>query len=87
MTEPATQWDSAFDKLLRSYLSQLMPDQLLEPDLNLWANGLDSLGTVNLLMDLEETYNLEIPDELLTFEIFTSPAALWQTVARLRGAA
>lgn len=87
MTDPRPLWDVSFDGLLRNHLPHLPPDQPLVPDLDLRAYGLDSLGTVNLLMDLEEAYHIEIPDELLTFEIFTSPATLWHAVAGLRGAA
>lgn len=85
MTDSATQWDTTFDEILRSHLTQLAPDQPLAPELNLRANGLDSLGTVNMLMELEDSYGIEIPDERLTFEIFASPATLWHTVAQLRG--
>jgi acyl carrier protein len=83
--DSATQWDTKFDEILRSHLTQLAPDQPLTPDLKLRANGLDSLGTVNLLMELEDSYGIEIPDERLTYELFDSPTTLWHTVAQLRG--
>jgi acyl carrier protein len=83
--DSATQWDTKFDEILRSHLTQLAPDQPLTPDLNLRANGLDSLATVNLLMELEDSYGIEIPDERLTYELLGSPTTLWHTVAQLRG--
>lgn len=48
---------------------------------DLAALGLDSMGVVQLLSDLEEQFSLELPDELLTEETFATAGSLWQTVA------
>lgn len=58
----------------------------LTPDAELAALGLDSMGVVELLGDLEETFGLELPDELLTEETFATAGSLWTTVSGLLGA-
>jgi acyl carrier protein len=47
------------------------------------ALGLDSMGVVQLLADLEETYSLELPDEFITDQTFETVGSLWSTVAQL----
>lgn len=55
----------------------------LSADTDLAASGLDSLAMVNLVIDLETTYGIAIPDELLDVELFRSPAALWSAISPL----
>jgi acyl carrier protein len=50
---------------------------------DLAALGLDSMGVVRLLVDLEEQYDLDLPDDLLTEETFSTVGSLWATVAEL----
>jgi acyl carrier protein len=45
--------------------------------------GLNSLGTVRLVMDIEDTLGISIPDELLVMETFASAEALWSVIAGL----
>ncbi|WP_320065730.1 phosphopantetheine-binding protein [Micromonospora sp. RTGN7] len=53
----------------------------LAPTDDLAALGLDSMGVVQLLADLEDRYGLELPDERLTEETFATVGSLWTTVA------
>lgn len=53
---------------------------------DLAALGLNSMAVVQLLTDLEETFGLELPDELVTEETFGTVGSLWEVVARLVGA-
>ncbi len=53
------------------------------PGDDLAALGLDSMGVVQLLTDLEETYGLELPDELITEETFSTVGSLWDAVGGL----
>lgn len=45
--------------------------------------GLDSMGVVQLLADLEEGYEVELPDEILNEETFETVGSLWQAVSAL----
>ena len=80
-------WDHAFDNELRKHLKLLPQEQALAPDAGLVDLGLDSLGVVSLLVQLESLYQISFPDSAMTFETFASPATLWAAVARLQGGA
>ncbi|MCZ1018979.1 hypothetical protein [Streptomyces noursei] len=45
------------------------------------------MGTVGLLVELEETFAVTIPDEDLTAATFATPATLWTTLSGLVQAA
>jgi len=47
------------------------------------ALGLDSLKQVQLLVELEHQYGVELPDSELNIRIFRTPASLWAVLAEL----
>jgi acyl carrier protein len=80
------QWSDNFETVLRSYLPGLADEQDLTQDLDLAEHGLDSLGTVNLLLDLEEAFGMTFPDDRLTPGTFATPASMWKVLRELAGA-
>jgi acyl carrier protein len=78
-------WDDQFEQILRDLLP-LPATGGLPADTCLREYGLTSLSTVELLMRLEDTYDISVPDELLTTDTFATPASLWRVVHRLRTA-
>jgi acyl carrier protein len=76
-------WDEQFETLVRSHLPFLEADEELVGDLNLREFGLDSLGVVDLLVSLEETYGVRLLDEDLKMDTFAAPLVLWATLFRL----
>lgn len=70
-------WPAEFEKTLRAYLPLLDKEQPITPDLVLADYGMDSLATVNLLLDLEEEYAVSIPDERLTSIMSADAAGMW----------
>lgn len=50
--------------------------QEIASDADLYANGLTSHATVNVVLELEDTLDIEIPDELLVKSTFVSVDAL-----------
>ena len=70
-------WPDAFERVLRSHLPWMDSDESLLPDTVLAHKGLDSLGTVSLLLELEDAFDVGIPDELLTFETFETVETTW----------
>ncbi|MBR7833518.1 phosphopantetheine-binding protein [Actinospica durhamensis] len=72
----------AFRKTLLTHLPYADGAELGVQD-NLRALGLDSMGVVQLLNDLEETFALELPDDVLTDETFDTVGSLWLVVAAL----
>ena len=51
---------------------------------DLFAAGLSSLATVNIMLAIEETFDIEFPDRLLTRRSFQSIAALSDVVVSLK---
>jgi acyl carrier protein len=80
-----TEIPSRFLEILKPHLPYAGSDDLAPTD-DLAALGLDSMGVVRLLVDLEENYELDLPDELLTEETFATVGSLWATVAGHVGA-
>lgn len=58
-------------------------DLELDPCTALSALGLDSMALVSLLLDLEETFDFQIPDELLSARTFETATSLWDAIEPL----
>lgn len=76
-------WDEEFEGILLRHLSVPGAHRLSPAD-ELAKLGLDSLRTVQLLLELEEHYAIAIPDEWLRAETFATGASLWRVVERTR---
>jgi acyl carrier protein len=76
----------SFRETLLAHLPYAVNEDLAATD-DLAALGLNSMGLVRLLTDLEETFGLELPDELITEETFATAGSLWATVSELVPAA
>jgi acyl carrier protein len=57
-------------------------DTLSDTD-NLYAAGLSSMGTIRVMLAIEEALDIEIPAELITFDLFRSIDALASALAPL----
>jgi acyl carrier protein len=78
-----TPWDELFGTLLRTALDRVGYQGDLAPDEPLSSSGLDSFGTVGLLLAIEQAYGVIIPDDFQITEIVRTPRTLWDTVAAL----
>jgi acyl carrier protein len=47
-----------------------VPVETLSDTDDLYAAGLSSLGTVRVMLALEEAFDMEVPGEVITFELF-----------------
>lgn len=72
-----------FEKILRRYLGLLDADEPIPPDDPLTDLGLDSLTTIELVLDLEEEYRVMFPDDLLGPDLFRAAINLQEAVERL----
>jgi acyl carrier protein len=76
-------WDLTFEQILRKYLPFLSPDEQLTDELPLRDYGLDSLATVELLSELERSYDVRFIGDALEQENFAAPVVLWNTLTGL----
>lgn len=76
-------WDEQFESILRPRLPLLPADEPLTADLDLRAYGLDSIGVVDLLVALENAYNVRLPEEEASMEAFATAGVLWRTLSKL----
>jgi acyl carrier protein len=81
LTAPAA--DAAFESTLRNFLPFLDATEALTPDMSLRDLGLDSMGMVELLADLESGYDVRFRDEALTMETFATPGVLWGVLSSM----
>jgi acyl carrier protein len=72
-----------FEQLLRRHLRLVAADEPIPFEASLVSIGLDSIGTINLLLDIEETFSISLPGALLTPETFQTRATLENVVATL----
>ncbi|MGO9078421.1 MAG: phosphopantetheine-binding protein [Streptosporangiaceae bacterium] len=82
---PAVPWDSQYEEILRPHLPAAAPVDPLRSTDDLRELGLDSMGTIHLLLDLESRYRITFPDELLNADTFASVGGLWSALAPLIG--
>ena len=55
----------------------------LADDANLYDAGLTSHASVNLMLALEDTFDIEFPDEMLKRSVFESVASISSALAQL----
>ena len=60
-----------------------VPIETLNDNADLFAAGLESLAIVNVLMSLEEEFDIELPDDMLQRRSFSSIATIDSVVTRL----
>ncbi|MEU7575498.1 phosphopantetheine-binding protein [Micromonospora sp. NPDC049240] len=75
-----TTWNDSFVETLREQIPQLPATGELSPTADLYNLGLDSMGSVQLLLALEEALDITIPDELLTADSFRTVTNIWELV-------
>jgi len=70
-------------ELLRAHGRLAVPVDKLNDDSDLFAVGLTSLATVNLMLAVEEAFDIEFPDGALSRRTFESIGALSGVVVRI----
>lgn len=61
----------------------MAPGEHLSGEIQLVQYGLDSMGTVTLLVALESALDVQFPDEALVPETFETADRLWEQARRL----
>jgi acyl carrier protein len=76
-TSPDGLLDASFERLLRRALPDLPADQVLDLQTPLPAFGLDSLGMVALVAEIEREYGFSFPEKALAATTFATAGTLW----------
>ncbi|MEU8265846.1 phosphopantetheine-binding protein [Sphaerisporangium sp. NPDC049002] len=71
-----------FQNILRPHLPYAGSDDFSACD-DLAGLGLDSMGVVQLLVALEDGYDIELPDDILDEETFATVGSLWRALSAL----
>jgi acyl carrier protein len=71
-----------FQNILRPHLPFADSGTLTAFD-ELAGLGLDSMGVVRLLVDIEDAYGVQVPDEILDEATFATVGSLWEALAPL----
>jgi phosphopantetheine binding protein len=72
-----------FQQLILQRSRFIGPAGQLGPDVALSALGIGSLEIVELIVDIEDTFGIEVPLELLTPELFATPGTIWGALSGL----
>ncbi|HET8980738.1 MAG TPA: acyl carrier protein [Solirubrobacteraceae bacterium] len=59
----------------------------LDDHADLFQAGMSSHASVNVMLALEDTFDVEFPDEMLTRQVFESVAAITSAISQLRAQA
>ncbi len=70
--------------LLAEHARLLVPADQIDDDADLYQAGLTSLATVNLMLALEEHFDVEFADRMLGRRTFGSIRALAEAIEELR---
>jgi acyl carrier protein len=74
-------WSSDFEALLRRHGRDIGPDIVIEPEAPLSALGIDSFALLSMIVEIEGTFEVDIPDAVLASGNFGTPSAVWQAIA------
>lgn len=74
------------EAVVRPHLKFLDEADALAPDQDLGEAGLDSMASIDLLLDIEDRFGIAIPDDLLTEDSFTSLAEIGKMLEAAREA-
>lgn len=75
--------DDGIRAVLDTHARLTRPAADLSPDDDLYAAGMTSHASVNVMLALEDAFDIEFPDELLTKATFCTLASLEQAVGSL----
>lgn len=76
--------DERLVELVKKYLKFSGENSVLGKDDNLKDLGLDSISSIQLLIEIEDTYDITISDDHLTDDTFSSLATLWNVIEEIR---
>lgn len=71
------------DRILRMHARFICGGAEINPDTSLALLGVDSLDMFELIVRIEDDFDLAIPAERITPETFATPATIWQLLCEI----
>jgi len=75
--------ERSLEQILRAHARFLAAGADIDPDLSLASLGVDSLDIIELVVQIEDTFDVEIPPDRVTPETFSTPASIWRLLRQL----
>jgi acyl carrier protein len=79
--------DATLERIVRPFLRFLPAGDPLPPDASLGEAGLDSMASIDLIIQLEDELGISIPDDQLTENSLSTLAEIRKLVTGLQAAA
>jgi acyl carrier protein len=83
----AAAYDTEIRAVLRDHARLPVDVDTLGEEADLFAAGMSSHASVNVMLALEDTFDIEFPDAMLKRSVFESVSAIDAAVSELRPAA
>ena len=80
---PGDRLAPSLEQILRAHSRFVAAGADIDPYVPLTSLGVDSLDIIELLVQIEGEFDLEIPPERVTPETFASPASIWQLLCQI----
>ena len=71
------------EQILRAHARFLSAGIDIDPELSLASLGVDSLDIIELVVQIEGEFDMEIPPDRVTPETFSTPASIWRLLCQL----
>jgi acyl carrier protein len=71
------------EKILRAHARFIPASADIPADISLASLGIDSLAMIELVVKIEDEFDLEIPPGRISPETFSTPASIWQLLCQL----
>ena len=71
------------EQILRAHARFLAAGADIDPDVSLASLGVDSLDIIELVVQIEGKFDVEIPPGRVTPETFSTPASIWRLICEL----
>ena len=72
-------------EIVKNYVDEMYMDKEIKMEESLGDLGLDSFKVIYMLLDIEEAFGVQIPDNMLKPELFESSMSLFNTILELLG--
>lgn len=71
------------EKILQEHARFIAVGANIQSNMTLASLGIDSLGIIELIVKIEDEFDLEIPPEQVTPDTFSTPDSIWQLLCQI----